>query len=71
VIDPPIHLKSYGDWYLEFPILFEAGLGSIPGPDGVLNLGISIPYNVPAPLDLPLQALIGSGLTNLCLLEIE
>jgi hypothetical protein len=71
LLDPPVHLKNYGDWYLGFPILFEAGFGSIPGPDGVLALPILIPANIPTPLSLPLQALSGSKLTNPCELKIE
>ena len=71
VMDPPIHLMNYGDWYLKFPILFEGQFGSIPGPDGVLALPFTIPTNIPTPLSLPMQALSGSKLTNLSVLEIE
>lgn len=71
IMDPPIHLKKYGDWYLQLPLLLEAGLGSIPGPDGVLALSFLIPINLPTPLHLPLQGLVGSRLTNLCELTIE
>lgn len=65
VLDPPIHLKKYGDWYLAFPLLLELGLGAIPGHDGVLALSFPLPSTMPAPLDFPLQGLIGTHLTNL------
>jgi hypothetical protein len=71
ILEVPIHLKQYGDWHLQFPVLFEAGLGSIPAPDGMLVLSVTIPITVPSPLDLPLQALSGSTLTNPCVVEIE
>lgn len=70
VLDKPIHTK-YGDWYLKFPILFEADLGAIPSPEGVLVLSVQIPPTVPIPLSLPLQAGLGEVLTDCCVLEIE
>lgn len=70
VLDPPIHLPKYGYWYLQSPLLLEVGLGSIPAPYGLLILPIVIPPDVPVPLDLPLQALVGSTLTNLYKLKI-
>ena len=69
-LDPPVHLNHYGDWHLGFPILFEAILGSIPGPDGILKLPITIPFSLPLPCDLPLQALINAKLTNHCVISI-
>ncbi len=66
-----LNLPPYGDWYLQFPILLEASLGSIPGLDGVLLLPAAIPVSFPTPLDLPLQAGIGSKLTNLLELKIQ
>lgn len=71
VLSNPISLPPYGLWRLEFPILLEAQLGAIPNPSGVLTLKCHIPINLPAPLDLPLQSLIGSQLTNLCVLRIR
>lgn len=71
VLDPPVYFKKLGDWYLQYPLLFEAGFGSIPGPDGLLELSITVPGTYPAPLTLPLQALDGSTLTNLCVIVIE
>lgn len=71
VMDPPMHVKKYGDWYLQFPILLEAGLGSIPGPDGILALPFNIPTGIPTPMELPLQALSGSKLTNHSVMVIE
>lgn len=71
VLTHPIILPPYGEWYLQFPILLQAPLGSIPGPDGVLALSAVIPPDIPVPLDLPLQAGIGMKLTNLCELKIR
>ena len=70
VMDPPIHLKNFGDWHLTFPLLFEGQLGSIPGPDGLLPLPHTISMNT-TPLTLPMQALSGSMLTNPCVMKIE
>ena len=66
----PIHLTKYGDWYLEFPLLLEAGLGSVPA-DGVLELSASIPSNITVPVTLPMQALSGMMLTNPSVMTIE
>lgn len=70
VMDPPMHTK-YGDWHLEFPLLFNATLGSIPNPDGILVIPITLPAGVPTPLTLPLQAGIGLELTNLSVMEVK
>lgn len=71
VLDPPIHHKKYGDWYLQFPLTAQIGLGAIPPPDGVKVLPFTIPMGTPVPLELPLQAAIEEKLTNLCLMQIE
>lgn len=71
ILDPPLHLKNYGDWYLTFPLIYEIHLGSIPSSNGVLNIEYRLPVSTPVPIVLPLQALIGSQLTNLCNLEIR
>lgn len=71
LLDPQIHLTTYGDWYLQLPILFEADMGAIPKPDGILVIPKSIPANIPTPLNLPLQALSGTLLTNPSVLKIE
>lgn len=70
VLNPPMSLPPHGDWYLQFPILLQAQLGSIPGPDGVLSLPCTIPGNLP-PVGFPLQAGIGMKLTNLLELKIQ
>lgn len=70
VLDPPWTTK-YGDWYLQFPLLAQAGLGSIPSPGGVLVLPFIIPPSTPTPLPLPLQAGVGLELTNLSVLEVK
>jgi len=61
----------YGYWWLEFPLLLEVNLGSIPTPDGVLELPCFIPSNLPVPIDLPLQARIGNLCSNLIELKIQ
>jgi len=71
VLNTPLSLPPHGDWHLQFPILFEAILGSIPSPDGVLLLNGVIPLTMPAPIDLPLQAGIGTKFTNLIELKIK
>ena len=70
VMDPPLPTK-YGDWYLQFPLLFQLGLGSIPSPDGVFILPFTFPPDTPTPLSMFFQAGIGTELTNLCVLEVE
>lgn len=70
VLDPPTTTK-YGDWYLQFPLLANVELGSIPGPDGVMVLPFTIPATAPTPLSLPFQAGIGMELTNVSVLEVE
>jgi hypothetical protein len=70
VLNPPLHTK-YGDWYLQFPILVQLGLGAIPSPDGVLVLSFTFPPDTPAPLSLPFQAGVGMVLTNLSVMDVE
>lgn len=70
VMDPPLPTK-WGDWHLEFPLLFQVVLGSIPSPDGLLALPVTFPGDTPTPLDLAMQAGIGKTLTNLCLMTVE
>jgi parallel beta-helix repeat protein len=69
IMDPP---KStiYGDWYLLPPLLLTVPLGSVPA-DGVISIFSHLPPDLPAPVNVPLQALAGSGLTNLFELKIE
>jgi len=70
LLDPPISTK-YGDWCLQFPLLIEISLGSIPIPDGILALRCPLPLNLPVPLTLILQSVVGSSLTNYCEIELE
>jgi hypothetical protein len=70
ILEP--HIPSiWGDWYLAFPIIGPFNLGTIPSPDGVLVLPGIVPRSPPPPYSIPLQALIGSELTNLCILEVQ
>ena len=70
VLDPPMPSK-WGDWCLKFPILGPLFLGSIPSPEGVLILPGTVPDTPPAPYAIPMQALVGDELTNLCVLEVN
>jgi hypothetical protein len=70
ILDPPLPSK-WGDWYLKLPALGPLSLGSIPSPGGVLILPGTLPTAPPAPYSIPMQALIGAELTNLCVLEVK
>lgn len=70
VLNPPMSLPPYGDWHLQFPVLFGVNFGAIPS-NGNLWFSSPVPLGLPLPLDLPLQAGIGNQLTNLCVLEIR
>ena len=68
ILDLPLKTK-WGDWYLEYPFIGPIDLGIMP-PGGVLTLSGCLPA-APAHYSIPMQALIGAELTNLCVLEIE
>jgi len=68
-LDDPIWTQ-YGDWYLEFPLITEINLGLMPSPGGVLVIPVDIPVGYPT-VELPIQSLIGSKLTNLCVMSVE
>jgi len=74
ILDNPI-LTSWGEWWNEwwlgFPFIGPLNLGSIPAPDGVLELTGQIPNDFPAPFSLHMQAFIGDSLSNLCVMRIE
>ncbi len=71
VLDPPIP-GAYGNWYLLPPVFGTGPLGTIPS-NGVLVLTIELPSSLPAPLDLYMQAIVGTPLklTNLHKMNIE
>jgi len=71
VLTKPVNHKKYGDWWLKIPVLLDLQLGAIPMPGGVITLPNTIPANFIAPLDVPLQALDGVRLTNLCVFKIR
>jgi hypothetical protein len=60
----------WGDWHLKFPIFGPIGLPQIPTP-GVLMVPGTIPGTTPPPYSIPMQALIGDSLSNLCVLDIN
>lgn len=67
IMDPPMQHK-WGDFHLASPWIL---LPLIPIPaDGVLVIPATLPAT-PAPYDIPMQTLIGSTLTNLCVLEVR
>jgi parallel beta-helix repeat protein len=70
VLEPPIP-SIWGDWYLQFPIIGPVDLGSITSPEGVLVIPSTIPGSPPAPYSIPMQALIGDTLTNLCVIKVK
>jgi hypothetical protein len=70
VMDAPLS-TPYGPWHLAFPVIGPIDLAAIPGPDGLLSLPGTVPASPPGPYAVPLQALVGSKLTNLCLMEVN
>jgi parallel beta-helix repeat protein len=71
IADPPIQ-SAWGPFYLQAP-WWLAPLIPIPS-EGILVLTAAVPLSVPAPIDLPMQALIGlnpDSLTNLEVLEVR
>jgi hypothetical protein len=69
VIDPPIP-TVYGDFYLEFPLILFDTTATLQH-QGIYALTVDLPATVPAPSDVPMQALIGSELTNLSVLKVR
>jgi len=70
ILDPPFHSKKYGDFYLLPPLLAQLSLGIIPPPDGVLSIPLLFGPNFPA-MEIPMQAMIGKKLSNLCVIKIK
>jgi hypothetical protein len=69
VFDPPIPTQ-WGDFYIMPPFIFVGPLGAIP-TDGVMDLPGELPLDPPAPYDVPIQALVGDGFTNLLLMRVR
>ena len=70
VLDPPMS-TPFGLWYLDFPILGFFILSPIPA-NGIEALpAFVLPGSIPAPYDLPLQAIVGNELTNLCRIPVR
>lgn len=68
VLEEPI-LTDHGYWYLKLPLVGEITLPLIPG-NGVESFPYDLPMT-PGPYSLPMQALIGDQLTNLCVIYVE
>jgi hypothetical protein len=74
VLDLPIPTawgEWWNDWWLEFPITGPIDLGAVPSPDGVYILTQTLPPDTPGPYSVPIQAFVGSSLTNLCVLDVD
>ncbi|MFH1999704.1 MAG: right-handed parallel beta-helix repeat-containing protein [Planctomycetota bacterium] len=69
LLDPPIP-SVWGDWYLELPALGPFILGAVPAPEGVIVLSAEVP-NLPEPIEIFMQAMVGSGFTQCHKIEIE
>jgi hypothetical protein len=69
VLEDPLH-SAFGPWYLMAPFIGPLTLPPIPG-NGVLKIPATLPLLPEAPYDLPMQAIVGSALTNPCVLEVR
>jgi hypothetical protein len=69
LLDPPLP-TAWGDWYLTFPLLFEAVLEPIP-ENGIALLPYTFAPDFPAPWLIVMQALVGDVLTNSCEMSIQ
>ncbi|MHC4945110.1 MAG: NosD domain-containing protein, partial [Planctomycetota bacterium] len=69
VLDPPV-TTIWGPFYLQSPFMMIGPLGAIPG-NGVMVLPATLGSSPPAPYDVPMQALIGSEFSKLCILEVR
>ena len=68
VMDPPVS-TWFGDWYLELPVKMVP-LCFIPC-SGLRTYKMKIPKKPSGPYDIPMQALIGWELSNLCVVGVE
>jgi hypothetical protein len=67
----PVPLNTYwGKFYLQYPWYLIVLPASIPG-SGIMVLPATVPSSPPAPYDVPLQAMIGSALSNLWVVEVR
>jgi hypothetical protein len=67
VLDPPLP-SPWGEWFLTFPVIGPIALGPIPSPGGVMIVPGVLPPSPVVPYSIPMQALIGDALTNLCIM---
>jgi len=70
VLASPFQSKKYGYFYLQAPILAQITLTYIPTPKGVLSFTYTLDPKFPS-IDIPMQALIGKKLTNLCVMAVK
>lgn len=69
VLTSPVNLPGLGKLYLVPPIGLVP-LGRVPGT-GLILFPVKLPAGFPAPVSIPMQALIGSTLSNLEVLEVR
>lgn len=70
VLDPPIP-SMWGDWYLKFPIFWPIALPSSIPSTGILIIPGVIPATPPASYSIPMQAIVGDALSNLCVVVVK
>ncbi|MHC4945211.1 MAG: hypothetical protein ACYTG7_19520, partial [Planctomycetota bacterium] len=68
VLDPP-QSSAFGLWYLMAPWIGPILLPPIPA-NGVFILPATLPSSPAGPYEIPMQAIIGDELSNLCILEV-
>lgn len=69
LLNPPITIPSVGLFYLQPPFVVMPGTKIVPL--GVAVVPIQLSPAMPKPMDLPIQALIGTGLSNPFVLRIR
>jgi len=69
ILDPPYHSKKYGNFYIQ-PPFFQIPLVFIIPPTGILSVPYKFAANFPV-IDIPMQAMIGNKLTNLCVIPLK
>jgi hypothetical protein len=68
ILEPPLQ-TMWGEFYIKAPWV-QVNLPPVPS-SGIMVLTGTLPDPPPAPYDLPMQAIIGDSLTNLCVLEVR